>query len=224
MPTPSAKEIWKETWNTPLKRQQIIAGSLIMLVVVLLLPHFFNHIEERQGVLMDDWLLDHIVPRNVSVLIFAVIWSMILFIMVRAMRDPSIYILYCWSYIFVCVARLICISLVPLEPPHGLISLTDPITGVFYGYKSITKDLFFSGHTATLFLIFLCLKKRNDKIIGFVAVVVVGFLLLVQHIHYTIDVLSAPVIVYILYRFTRYFLFKSNRIQSELAKALNTAE
>ncbi|MDF2433986.1 MAG: hypothetical protein JWP44_3617, partial [Mucilaginibacter sp.] len=83
---------------------------------------------------------------------------------------------------------------------------TDPLTGVFYGEANITKDLFFSGHTATLTLIMLCLEKRTDKIIAFFAVVTVAVLLLVQHIHYSIDILAAPVITYLCYCFIRYFL------------------
>jgi membrane-associated phospholipid phosphatase len=89
--------------------------------------------------------------------------------------------------------------------------LTDPLTGVFYGNSVITKDLFFSGHTATLTLIFLCLKKRNDRIIACVATVVVGFLVLVQHVHYTIDVLAAPIFAYAFYRLCKYFLTKNNK-------------
>jgi len=209
MPVPSAKEIWKETWAIPLKRKQIIAGTTLMMLVVVLLPRFFNHIEKRKGIVLDDWVLALILPHNVSVLIFAIIWSMILFVAIKAIYDPSIFIVYTWSLFFVSVARLTCIALVPLDPPRGLIPLTDPLTAVFYGNTVVTKDLFFSGHTATLALIFFCLKTRNDRIIGFVATVVVGLLLLVQHIHYTIDVVTAPIIVYVLYLFTRYLLFRS---------------
>jgi hypothetical protein len=212
MPTPSAKEIWRETWAVPLKRKQIFVGTTLMLIVVVLLPHFFNLVEKRQGTLLNDWILAVIVPHNVSVAIFAIIWSMIIFTAARAIYDPSIYILYCWSLFFVSVARLSCIWLIPLNPPRGLIPLSDPLTGIFYGNAIVTKDLFFSGHTATLVLIFLCLKKRNDRLIGFVATVAVGFLLLVQHIHYTIDVVAAPFIVYGLYRFSRFILFESDKL------------
>jgi len=222
MPSPSPRVIWKETWNTPHKKQQIVIGTVIMLIVVFIMPHFFNFIEHRKGMVLNDWLLAIIAPRNVSIIIFALIWAMIVLIIIRAMRDPSIYITYCWAYIFVCSARLTCISLLPLDPPAGLIRLTDPLTGVFYGNSNITKDLFFSGHTATLTLIFLCLKKKNDRIIAFTATVAVAFLLLVQHIHYTIDVLAAPIFAYGFYRGTRYFLIKNNKIRSDEAKAEQT--
>jgi hypothetical protein len=201
-------ENWKKTWLSPFKRQKMITGSVIMLFVVLLLPFFFSYIEKRKGVLINDWLLAQIQPSNVSVIIFTIIWGLILLIVIRAISSPSIYITFCWTYVFVCTARVISISLVPLAPPVGFIPLTDPLTSVFYGHAVITKDLFFSGHVSTLTLIALCLKRKTDKVIAWVAVITVAFLLLVQHIHYTIDVLAAPVIVYALYRLTRNFLYK----------------
>ena len=209
MATSLIKENWTEIWRSTRKRIRLISGTLIMLGLVFILPFFFSHIEKRKGAPLNDWMLAHIQPHNVSVLIFAIIWGMIVFIMIRAIYHPTIYIKYCWTLIFVCVARFISISLVPLAPPVGLIPLTDPLTGIFYGNASITKDLFFSGHTATLTLIFLCLERRTDKIIAFIAVIVVAFLLLVQHIHYTIDILAAPIVVYVLYSATNALLYKN---------------
>lgn len=207
MSTAHLKDTWKETWESSYKRNRIIAGSLIMLLVVFLLPVFFSHIEKRKGVVLNDWLLARIEPRNVSILIFVIIWGMGALILFRAIKNPSIYITYCWTLILVCIARFISISMFALDPPEGLIPLSDPLTGVFYGEKLITKDLFFSGHTATLTLIFLCLEKRNDKLIAFVAILTVAGLLLVQHIHYTVDILASPFIVYLCYRFTRFYLY-----------------
>jgi hypothetical protein len=224
MPEASAREIWKATWNTPHKKQQIVIGTVLIIAVVIVMPHIFNSIQKKNGKLLDDWLLDIIPARNVSIAIFAIIWAMILLAINRAMKDPSMYITYCWTYVFVCAARLTCISFVPLDPPTGLIQLTDPITGIFYGNSVITKDLFFSGHTATLTLICLCLKRRNDKIVATVATVVVAFLLLVQHIHYTIDILAAPVFVYVFYRVTRYFLFRNNKVNHDQVKAFRAME
>ncbi|MES2110120.1 MAG: phosphatase PAP2-related protein [Bacteroidota bacterium] len=201
------KSIWRETWSDSIKRQQIIIGTTIMMSVVFTMPLFFTHIEKRQGTLINDPVLAAIPPHNVSVLIFAVIWGMVLLAMVRAAYRPSIYIIYCWALIPITIARFIAISIVPLEPPIGLQPLIDPLTGVFYGQHFITKDLFFSGHIATLTLIFLSLRKKSDRIIGFIATIIVAFLLLVQHIHYTIDILASPGIVYI-YRVTRRFLDK----------------
>ena len=96
--------------------------------------------------------------------------------------------------------RFVTLSVVALDPPPGLIPLVDPLGSVFYGNAAITKDLFFSGHTATMVLIFLCLERRTDKIIALIAAFAVAYLLLVQHIHYTIDILAAPIVVYACYR------------------------
>jgi len=208
MPSASLKDNWTATWNSRCKRYQIIIGTVIMAGILFTLPFFFAHIQKRKGVVLNDWVLAHIPPHNVSVLIFAIIWGMVLLILIRTISKPSIYITYCWTLIFVYIVRFVTISVVALDPPIGLIPLVDPLSSVFYGNATITKDLFFSGHTTTMVLIFLCLERRTDKIIALIAAFAVAYLLLVQHIHYTIDILAAPIVVYPCYRLTRYLLYK----------------
>lgn len=205
--TLKVKERWKEACSTSPKIIRLLSGSVILFTILSLLPHFFTRIEKRQGVVLNDWLLAAIPPHNVSALIFIVIWGMGLLILFRAIYKPEIYVTYIWALIFVCIARMISITLVALEPPIGLIKLVDPLTGVFYGEATITKDLFFSGHIATVTLIFLCLEKRNDKIIAFLAVIATAILLVIQHIHYTIDIVASPIITYTCFRFAKYSLF-----------------
>ena len=202
MPLP--KDTWKVTWKSRYRRYQMITGTVIMLAIVFTLPHFFGYLQKRKGVVLNDWLLARLPPQNVSVLIFALIWGMALLIIIRTIKNPSIYITFCWTYIFIYIVRFVTLSLVVLDPPRGMILLVDPVNSAFYHNAVITKDLFFSGHTATMVLIFLCLEKRTDKIIALIAAFAVACLLLVQHVHYTIDVLAAPVVVYTCYRLTRY--------------------
>ena len=113
---------------------------------------------------------------------------------------------FLWSYIMVSLVRILTISLVALDAPVNLIGLADPLSNAFYGSKFVTKDLFFSGHTSTIFLMALCLQNRTEKILGFIATAIVGFLLLVQHVHYSMDVLTAPVFTWFVYKLTKRFL------------------
>ena len=209
MPSPSLNDSWKVTWQSRYKRWQIISGTVLMAAIIYTLPFFFAHIQKRKGAVLNDWLLARIPPHNVSVLIFALIWGMAILILIRTFKNASIYITYCWTLAFVCLVRFVTLSLVALDPPPGMVPLVDPISSLLYGNNlSITKDLFFSGHTTTMVLICLCLQKRRDKIIALIAAFAVACLLLVQHIHYTIDILASPVVVYPCYRLTRWLFFK----------------
>lgn len=212
MSSPAPKDNWTVMWNARYRRYQMIIGTVIMLGIVFTLPVFFAHIQKRKGAVLNDWLLMRIPPHNVSVLIFALIWGMVLLIIIRAINNPSIYITFCWTLIFVYIVRFVTLSVVALDPPPGMIPLVDPLNSAFYANAIITKDLFFSGHTTTMVLIFLCLERRTDKIIALIAAFAVAFLLLVQHVHYTIDVVAAPIVVYACYRLTCY-LFSSKKLQ-----------
>ncbi|AMR32019.1 hypothetical protein A0256_11610 [Mucilaginibacter sp. PAMC 26640] len=203
---PSIKEVWVAALQSHKTRSKILLGSIVTIIILSTMPVFFNYIERRNGIVLNDWLLAAIPAYNVSLMIFALIWGMAILILSRALYNPNIYIKYAWTLFFVNLTRMLTIFLFALNPPHGMVHLVDPITGIFYGNRVITKDLFYSGHTSTMMLIFLCLEKRNDKIIGFIALVSVMVLLLVQHIHYTIDVIAAPFFVYSIYLITCRFL------------------
>jgi hypothetical protein len=194
-------------WSSSTSRFQLISGSVFVAILLAIMPFFFNTIEKRRGgVQLNDWVLNHIPAHNVSGWIFAIIWGMAALAFYRAARKPQMYVTYVWAYSFIILIRFFTISVVKLEPPAGLIQLIDPLTGIFYGNANITKDLFFSGHTATLVLILLTLEKKSDKMIGLLAVIAVGILLLVQHVHYTLDVLVAPFAVYPIFKLVVWML------------------
>ncbi len=192
---------WRKAWADPKYRVKIIVATILLLIILMSFPYFFSFIEKRDGIQFNDRLLRIIPPIDVSGLTFILIWSMNLFICFRSAQNPDMFLVMLSSIVILCISRMITITLIPLNPPIGLIPLKDPISSLFYGGSEvfITKDLFYSGHTSTQFLIFLCLKKRNDKIIAFIATIIVGMLVLIQHVHYTIDVLAAFVFTYVVY-------------------------
>ena len=190
---------WRQAWQQPAFRARIIAGALIMLCIAIVMPYFFEHIEKRDGVALNDWVLNRIPATNVSMFISLAMWSAILLGVYRATRQPLLLQLFLWSFVLLTITRLVTISLVALNPPLGIIPLSDPLANAFYGRHFVSKDLFYSGHTSIVFLLFLCLDRKADKLIALVAALVVGILVMVQHIHYTVDVLFAPVFTLLCY-------------------------
>jgi len=192
---------WRKAWANRKFRIKTITGSIVFLGIMLSFPYFFGLIEERKGIVLNDPILKMIPAVDVSALTFIFIWSTILFLVVRCVRDPGFFILSFTCMILLFLSRMITISLFPLDPPEGLIPLIDPVSNLFYGGTDVfmTKDLFYSGHTSTQFMIFLCFQKKRDKGIALFSSIVVGILVLVQHVHYSIDVVGAFVCTYFVY-------------------------
>lgn len=203
-----AKQYWITSWQEINYRRSFIIGFIFLTITLSIISHFFQAIEQREGVLLQDWILAKIPAQDVSIPIFILIWSTVFLLIIRSLQDPQLCITFLWSYILLTLSRLITIGLVPLNPPLDLIPLIDPISNQFYGTKFITKDLFYSGHVSTQFLMFLCFSKRNDKILALCTTIGVSILILIQHVHYTLDVVSAPIFSYIIWTTARKTIIK----------------
>jgi hypothetical protein len=195
---PSCSLTWKLAWGQSQYRFKLIMAIALLLALSLCLPAFFAHIEHRQGWVLQDRVLQWLPALDVSIPTFIIIWSMIGWLLFRGIQDPGILLPSLYSFMLLFLLRVISISLVPLNPPAGLIPLKDPLSNFFYGHSAtfITKDLFFSGHTATQLMIFYLLPGRREKILAFCATIAVGILVLIQHVHYSLDVAGALVISY----------------------------
>ncbi len=96
-------------------------------------------------------------------------------------------------HFLVAIIRQACILLVALDPPAGIIVLKDVfLENTFYPHHTpMTKDLFFSGHVASLWIYFLCSGKKYLKVYFALATVLMTFMILSMRVHYTYDVYGA---------------------------------
>jgi len=97
--------------------------------------------------------------------------------------------------------RIVVMYLVPLEPPVDCIPLRDELLRhTTYGDKVLTKDLFFSGHTASAVLLFHLVQDKWKSRFFLLMSVVIGAMVIIQHVHYTIDVIAAYFFAHLAYR------------------------
>lgn len=98
------------------------------------------------------------------------------------------------KFVIISYIRLICIYLVPLDIPKKYIDLKYYPTIIFNRFGVNYKyDYFFSGHTS---LLILCILNSYFTLTYTLSCIIVIFMLLGQRVHYTIDILIAPFIVY----------------------------
>lgn len=184
---------WGRALENTRFRNKLLLGVVSLALILMILPSFFNYIENRSGVVLNDVVLRYIGPADFSLLIFIIIWSTTLLFIIRSINQPVIFINAVYCLCLLCLVRMLSIYLVQLDPPPSIIAIRDPLTSLTYGGKDVfmTKDLFFSGHTSNMLMLALCFQKKSDRWIGFAAAITVGILVLMQHAHYTIDVVAA---------------------------------
>ena len=200
---------WPEAWKQSRFRHLAIAGLGLVAGLLAIWPWYLGIIEARPGLVMADPVLDWLPRRDMSLPVFLSLWGAALLLIYRVQQSPLLYLRFIWAYALLFIARIISIGLTPLDPPPGLIELRDPLSNYFYGQKFITKDLFFSGHTASICLMAFCLVRPRDRWLVFLGTAVVGVGVLMQRVHYTADVVAAPLAAYFIYRLTHALLGKA---------------
>lgn len=152
--------------------------------------------EARQGVQLNDFLLAHLPAFDFSVLTFTLTYFALGLFIFSTVSDPKRFIKSMQAYTILLLMRTITIYLVPLEPPVNMIVLIDPVSNFFMnggnigGY--IVKDLFFSGHVSAIALFYFLSDNKIVKRLFLTLGIFIASLILLQHVHYLIDIVAAP--------------------------------
>jgi hypothetical protein len=185
---------WRNALQVKSFRLKLILATLLLIFCSWLAPIVFQYAEQRTGVLFPDFILESFLATDLSQVIFIIIYTLLIISILALLIKPDYFLIVLQAYVLLTLVRFFTIFLVPLEAPEGIIVLHDPLTDrFFYQGAVITKDLFFSGHTSILVLMAFGVPFPRLKIILFIGATTVGVMLLIQHAHYTIDVLAAPV-------------------------------
>lgn len=193
---------WRAAWQNPVFRLHFIFSLLSLGLVALFIQYFFNNIlQPRPGVVLNDFVLNALRPRDWSVEIFVLIYAAVVLAIVSNRKKPYQVLLGLETYAAMNALRMVTLYAVTLEPPGDIIPLADPLMDkIAYGGNVFLKDLFFSGHTASLVLLFLLEERKALKAVFLFLALLVATLILWQHVHYTVDVLAAPFVTLALFR------------------------
>ncbi|WP_083325665.1 phosphatase PAP2-related protein [Hymenobacter coccineus] len=163
---------------------------------------FYHFIQHRAGHHLADPVLAHLPAHDVASPIFFLMYGSCIAAVAWLLGRPQLLGRGVWAYLLLQLLRMSTIWLLPLEAPAGILPFPDPFTEhVFHASTAvpITKDLFFSGHTATVVLLALAVRGRWWRALLAAIAATIGGLVLVQHVHYVYDVLGAPIFAWLAY-------------------------
>jgi membrane-associated phospholipid phosphatase len=191
---------WKEFLKGKSNRVEFAVTLLLLVAVLTSLTNFLNYVEAREGVVLPDPILSLFKPIDLSWLTFALIYISLVVAIVTLSKNPRRLLFAIQLYTLMVAVRIAAMYLLPLEPPTTTIILNDPFVEYFGTGQTLTKDLFFSGHTATLFILFLVSEKKIIKTVFLISTIAVAISVILQHVHYTIDVFAAVFFTYACYK------------------------
>jgi hypothetical protein len=187
---------WKQAFQYVWYRISLTVVIVLLLVFLFEVPYYFQHVVEvRPGTQLTDILLNLSSPVDHSTAIFILLYGTIIISSITLIQKPLPLLIVLTAYCIENYLRCLTLWLFPLEPPAGIIPLIDPlINSIAYGEVIILKDLFFSGHVATLTILAAVEETFRLKIIKWSITIAVGLLLMHQRVHYTMDVVAGMVI------------------------------
>jgi len=196
-PEPGGRSAWRAAWAWPRFRLDLAVTGALVAGATIVHASYVTWNEGRPGVVLPDPVLRLFAPRDVGTWTFALIYGALLGALVGIGSRPRRLVRAFQGYAYLALVRVALMALVPLDPPATIIPLRDPLVELFStGDAPLTRDLFFSGHTATLFLLYLVHPPGRVRAGLLLAAIAVAGLTVWQHTHYVVDVLVAPFVAY----------------------------
>lgn len=180
---------------------------LVWFLVILSHPFLLEYFEFRhERIVFHDYVLELLPCWDMSYLIFFILYGSVILFILKNKDNPVLCLKAIQTYLLIQSIRLLTMYLVPLDSPSFLIPLRDPLLeATFYKGNCYTRDLFYSGHVATMCCLFWVEKDSLYKKYFLGAAILMSALILIQHIHYSIDVIGAWLFSYIAYTIIGYY-------------------
>lgn len=184
---------WKVVLKDRLFTLKLLSAPAFFFLYSAITQPISHYVELRQGKQLQDKFLAIFPSFDFSTPVFYLLYISLFGLILTHLNKPRIILRVIEMHLLVAVVRQICILLVALEPPVGIIILRDLFleNTVYPRLSPLTKDLFFSGHVASIWIYFLCARKKYLKVYFAVAAMLMSFMVLSMRIHYTYDVYGA---------------------------------
>lgn len=153
---------------------------------------------------LSDPILPYLKAYDLSIPLFMTVYGSLVLGAMYAIHKPNLLLQFWQCMSLVVIVRMIGLYLTPLEAPENTIPLIDPLAPSS-GSKPLVRDLFFSGHTATTFMVYFAVhtEHRRWKMLFLMISVLTAVMVIIQKTHYVIDVFSAPFFVYTCHRMVK---------------------
>jgi len=170
-------------------------SAIFLILSAIVFVRFLEYNELKcndSGIVLDDPILALLPLRNFSIPIFSVTYGTIVYGIFLSFKNQLLIGKFMFAYAVMLLLRILTLTILPLKAPVDLIFLQDPFLNNLIYPGEIKNDLFYSGHTALVFILFFLTKKKILLIGG----VVLGLMLMAQRVHYSIDIIGAIPVSY----------------------------
>ena len=213
-------ERYKETWfDRHFRFSAPLAIVLFLFAVFVVQPLAVRYATSRASNPVDDIVLSNTPIYDVGVFfvygMFALIAFGILLLLAHPKRIP--FVLHSLTLFIIIRALFVSMTHIGPYPIEGIYDYGETIMKIFFG-----KDLFFSGHAGAPFL--LALIFWQEPWLRYLFLVWSGFfgvIVLLGHVHYTIDVFAAFFITYGIYHIALWLFPKEHALFLSQGKPRN---
>ena len=199
---------WREWLKSARGRGIILFSLATLLSMVLFMPLYYRHVlGPKVGILLDDPVLNLFTPVDWSTAVFFILTVALVQTVLMYINKPAILWTGILTYCVVNILRVFTMYAITLEPPADMILLIDPISAsLVYPEQAFAKDLFFSGHVSTMMAMVFVERNRAWYLVKILGTALMALFLAWQHVHYSVDLIVAPVVTYVSYLGVRKFV------------------
>lgn len=201
----------KKYWTS--KEYVLAVSAAVALLLLSFVANFYlgRYATMRASNAVTDIVLDNIRVYDVDLIFIYGPVFLWLFVAALCFRRPEKIPFVLKSIALFILIRSIFISLTHIGPAPDQLSIN--YSSDFVKAFTFGGDLFFSAHTGLPFLMALVFRENKRLLIIFTcAAIFFGAIVLMAHVHYTIDVVSAFFITYTIFHLAKRFFKKDWKI------------